>query len=238
MSVRRSRLWLVLILALDTSTEAVVAAVLRTSDAPVAGSAAESSQDEVLGRAGYAGPTSHGEQVGVVVERALAASRVTAEQLDVIGVGRGPGPFTGLRVGLAHAEVLGWVLGIPVHGVCSLDVLAAEAHADGIGELLAVTDARRREVYWARYGADGARLAGPAVSRPLDVADRFLPVVGSGAQHYPDAFPQARPPAAPDAGVLARLVAGRVRAGAAPEVGPLYLRRPDAVAAARRKRVT
>lgn len=216
-----------LILALDTATEAVATAVVDTAT------------DHVLGRGRFLGPAAHGEALAVLVEEALAQAGVSPGDLGAIGVGRGPGPYTGLRVGLVHAEVLGWALDIPVHGVCTLDVLAAEAVAGGLDEpFLAVTDARRREVYWARYAAGGVRVSGPGVDRPQEVAERDLPAVGPGAARYPQWFPDARPPHHPDPAALARMVAELVAHGTTPELAPLYLRRPDAVAAPTRKRVT
>ncbi|HEX6888448.1 MAG TPA: tRNA (adenosine(37)-N6)-threonylcarbamoyltransferase complex dimerization subunit type 1 TsaB [Candidatus Nanopelagicales bacterium] len=215
------------ILGLDTATEAVGAAVL------------DSTTDAVLGRGTFVGPAAHGEQLAALVARALEAAGLAPAQLGAIAVGRGPGPFTGLRVGLVHAEVLGWVLGIPVHGVCTLDALAAEAVAGGLaGPFLVATDARRREVYWARYDAGGHRVSGPAVGPAAEIPDRQLPVVGAGAQRYPQALPDRRDPVHPDAAWIARLAAAQLARGEAPEVTPLYLRRPDAVAAASRKRVT
>lgn len=216
-----------LILALDTATEAVGAAVLDTA------------ADRVVGRAAHLGPAAHGEQLAPLVAQALAEAGVAPGDVAVIGVGRGPGPFTGLRVGLVHAAVLGWALGIPVRGVCSLDVLAAQAVADGVAEeFLVATDARRREVYWARYGPDGARLLGPAVGPPDAIDGRDVPAVGNGAARHPGHFPGHREPLHPDPAVLARLVAGQLRDGSPAEIAPLYLRRPDAVAATQRKRVT
>ncbi len=216
-----------LILGLDTATDAVGVAVLDTE------------RDEVVGRAAHVGPAAHGEQLAPLVERALARARVAPADLAAIGVGRGPGPYTGLRVGLAHAEVLGWALSIPVHGVCTLDVLAAEAVATRVtSEFLAVTDARRREVYWARYAPGGQRIDGPAVDRPDDVPGPGLLALGSGAERYPDRFPHRSGPVDPDPGQLARLVATELREGTRPNVAPLYLRRPDAVAATTRKPVT
>ncbi|MGB7982632.1 MAG: tRNA (adenosine(37)-N6)-threonylcarbamoyltransferase complex dimerization subunit type 1 TsaB, partial [Candidatus Nanopelagicales bacterium] len=127
-----------LILALDTATPAIGAAVLDTDTG------------QVRGRAGFVGPGAHGEQLAPVVAQALALAGITPRELDAVAVGRGPGPFTGLRVGLVHAAVMGWALGIGVHGVCTLDVLAAQARDAGVsGSFLVATDARRREVYWA-----------------------------------------------------------------------------------------
>lgn len=225
-----------LVLALDTATETVVAAVLEAGDHRAPDDLVP--DGVVLARTSGSGLLAHGEQIAVVVQEALDTAGVGVAALDVIAVGRGPGPFTGLRVGLAFAETLGWAAGIPVHGACTLDVLAAQALAEWPEDLIVATDARRREVYWASYASDGRRRGGPAVSRPLDVPDRHLLAVGAGALRYPDAFPLARGPVQPDAGVLARLVADAVRRGEQPEVGPLYLRRPDAVAATIRKPVT
>jgi len=178
----------------------------------------------------------HGEQVAGVVQEALAVADVAVAALSVIGVGRGPGPFTGLRVGLAFAETLGWTLGLPVYGVCTLDVLAAEAVDNGIDEpFLVATDARRKEVYWASYSERGTRLDGPQVSRPADIATD-LPVVGRGAVLYPDAFPRGCPPEHPSAGVLAQALAEERVEPLDPE--PLYLRRPDAAEPGKRKRVS
>ena len=101
--------------------------------------------------------------------------------------GTGPGPFTGLRVGLVTAAALADALAIPAYGVCSLDGLAVRAGGEH-GRVLAVTDARRREVYWAAY-ADGVRIAGPAVDRPADLAGRVADLgvevaCGAGARQY------------------------------------------------------
>ena len=100
------------------------------------------------------------------------------------------------------------------------------------------TDARRREVYWARYGAGGVRIDGPHVGRAVEIPQRGVPTAGAGADRYPEAFAERRGPEYPDPGVLARLVAVLLETGAPPDVEPLYLRRPDAVAPATRKRVS
>jgi tRNA threonylcarbamoyl adenosine modification protein YeaZ len=217
----------VLILALDTATEAVAAAVLDTD------------ADAVLGRASFLGPASHGEQLAPVVAQALAEASAQPRDLTGIGVGRGPGPFTGLRVGLVHAGVMGWALGIPVHGVCTLDVLAEQAHRRGLrGPFLVATDARRREVYWARYGPDARRVEGPHVGPARDIPDRSLPAIGAGAAAYPDDLVDHQEPLYPDPAVMARIAARMIIAGEPADLTPLYLRRPDAVAAPGRKKVT
>ena len=144
----------------------------------------------------------------------------TVDGLDAVVVGCGPGPFTGLRVGMATAAAYGHALGIPVHGVCSLDAIGV----DTAGDVLVVTDARRREVYWARY-RDGVRVEGPAVDAPADV-----PATADGVAGSPDhaaLFDLPRqPPVYPTA---AGAGAGRPDWTAAPApLVPLYLRRPDA----------
>jgi len=115
-----------------------------------------------------------------------------------------------------------------VHGVCSLDVLAVQA---GRGEAITVvTDARRREVFWASYDADGGRIAGPAVGRPADVAATATGrVVGPGALMYAEAFGDVSGPDRPSGGALCALVAERLASGGEllPAL-PTYLRRPDA----------
>jgi tRNA threonylcarbamoyl adenosine modification protein YeaZ len=217
----------VLILGLDTASDAVGAAVL------------EADSNQVLGRATHVGPAAHGERLAPLVEQAMAQAGCAPAELAAIGVGRGPGPYTGLRVGLVHAQVLGWVLGIPVHGVVTHDAMAAQAVAEGLtGAFLVVTDARRREVHWSRYGPGGVRLEGPHVGPPAEVPQPALPAVGAGAMRYPEVFGDPRGPAHPDPAWLARLAREQLRDGTAPEVTPLYLRRPDAVAATTRKRVT
>src|SRR3954447_7933769 len=97
-----------------------------------------------------------------------AEAGATLHDIGAIVVGAGPGPFTGLRVGMVTAGALGDALAVPVHGVCSLDAIAGEAVRDAAadGPLLVATDARRREVYWAAYDAAGARTAGPYVEAP------------------------------------------------------------------------
>jgi tRNA threonylcarbamoyladenosine biosynthesis protein TsaB len=180
----------------------------------------------------------HGEQLAPLIEQALARAGIGRQDLTAVAVGVGPGPFTGLRVGLVTARTLGYVLDIPVHGVCSLDVLAVEAVETGAvtaGEFLVATDARRKEVYVARYDEGGVRLAGPVVDKPAALATD-QPVVGEGGALYPEAFPHRTGPAAPSAGWLARVVAEERAELLDPE--PLYLRRPDAVAPGKPKRVS
>ena len=192
--------------------------------------------DDVVAERGSELPMKHGEQLAPLIERVLLDAGRVRQDLTAIAVGVGPGPFTGLRVGLVTARTLALVLELPVHGVCSLDVLAVEAVDTGTvtGDFLVATDARRKEVYVASYDGRGTRRDGPVVRRPADAASG-LPVVGEGAVLYPEAFPDARGPRRPSAGWLARVVAEERAELLDPE--PLYLRRPDAVANAARKPV-
>jgi len=184
-----------LILAIDTATPAVTAGVVRLDGV------------EVLGERVTVDARAHAEQLTPNVLSALGDAGVTVNDLNAVVVGCGPGPFTGLRVGMATAAAYGHALDIPVHGVCSLDAIGV----DTTGDALVVTDARRREIYWARY-RHGVRVAGPAVNAPADVP---------GAE---DAL--ALPPGYPSVAGLVRVVADWA---AAPEpLIPLYLRRPDA----------
>jgi tRNA threonylcarbamoyl adenosine modification protein YeaZ len=204
------------LLAFDTSSPTVTVAVHDGAD--------------VVARLVSAETMRHGEQLTPLVDRGLRQVGITARDLTAIAVGVGPGPFTGLRVGLVSARTMAYVLQIPVYGVCSLDVLAVEAiETDAVGgSFVVATDARRREVYLATYDEEGLRVSGPEVQRPAYVADslRDLPAVGEGAALYPDAFPDGRRPLRPDAGWLARCVVEERAELRDPE--PLYLRRPDA----------
>ena len=156
-----------LLLAFDTATPAITVAVHDGTS--------------VVGQAGGEGATAHGEQLAPAIREALAQAGLVPADLTDVAVGVGPGPFTGLRVGVVTALTLGATLGLRTHGVCTLDVLAAEA-ATGLGEeFLVATDARRREVYWARFAADGHRLEGPAVDLPavVDVSRAVMCCVSS-----------------------------------------------------------
>lgn len=140
------------VLTIDTATPAVSAGVVRLSDGEAPATLAE--RVTIDARA-------HAEQLTPNIVAALGDAGITAGDLDAVVVGCGPGPFTGLRVGMASAAAFAHAIGVPVHGVCSLDAIGGDTR----GDVLVVTDARRREVYWARYH-DGARVAGPSVNAP------------------------------------------------------------------------
>ena len=176
----------------------------------------------------------HGEMLAPGIERVLTDAGATVEDLTAIAVGVGPGPFTGLRVGLVTARTLALTREVLVHGVCSLDVLAAEAMDAGLSEFWVATDARRKEVYLASYAGD-RRVTGPEVLKPADAATS-APVVGRGALLHPDAFPRAEGPEHPSAAVLCEVVLQRRFELLGPD--PLYLRRPDATEPGKPKRVS
>lgn len=211
-----------LILGLDTSTPAVSVALVDLA----AGTLAESVVVDAR---------RHGELLAAGITAVLHEAGADRRDVGAIAVGLGPGPFTGLRVGVVTAVTLADALGIPARGTCSLDGL-------GEGQRVAMTDARRREVYWARYDAAGARIDGPHVSRPadLDAELRNVAVVGAGALLYADLFSALdvrSEPRYPSAAAIVGVVAPRLGDEARPLV-PLYLRRPDAEQPGPPKRVT
>ncbi|BAJ28928.1 MULTISPECIES: tRNA (adenosine(37)-N6)-threonylcarbamoyltransferase complex dimerization subunit type 1 TsaB [Kitasatospora] len=202
-----------LLLAFDTATPAVTAAVHDGTS--------------VLAESYEVDARRHGELLLPTIAAVLRAAGADKRDLTGLAVGVGPGPYTGLRVGLVTAAALGDALGLPVHGVCTLDAIAHQARAEGLtGAFTAATDARRKEVYWASYDAAGARVSGPAVDRPAEIepGDR---TVGAGALLY--GLPAASGPEHVSAGALADFAVRELAAGRAllPNA-PLYLRRPDA----------
>ena len=203
-----------LLLAFDTATPQVAVALHDGLDV-----VAELVSDRTM---------KHGEQLTPLIDAALRQAGADRTDVTAVAVGAGPGPFTGLRVGLVTARTLGLVLEVPVYAVCTLDVLAYEAvrTAAVAGPFAVATDARRKEVYLARYDETGQRVDGPLVEHPAAVATE-LPAVGEGARLYPEAFPNASGPLRPSAGWLARAVTDEAVELLDPE--PLYLRRPDAV---------
>jgi tRNA threonylcarbamoyladenosine biosynthesis protein TsaB len=218
------------LLAFDTATPYVAVALLDAEQGLVV---AERRSEHRM---------QHGEQLAPLIETVLTDAGIVRQDLTAVAVGTGPGPYTGLRVGLVTARTLGYVLDIPVYGVCSLDVIALEAvlGPTPVGrDLVVATDARRKEVYLAAYDEEGRRLHGLddglQVLRPADAATE-LPVAGEGPVLYPDAFPHRVEPVLPSAAWLARAVAEELAELHDPE--PRYLRRPDAVAPAAPKRVS
>jgi tRNA threonylcarbamoyl adenosine modification protein YeaZ len=174
------------VLAIDTSTSRTSVAIIEA--------------DNVLFTGFLDGATAHGPSLPALVQEALAINDV-----DEVVIGMGPGPFTGLRVGIAFAHSFALAREIPVRGVCSLDAIAAQINEK---DFIITVDARRKEVYWARY-TDGVRVGDPAVNSPADV---------SGAPIYAELYPDMK--------ALVKLPGNITE--------PIYLRRPDAVATADR----
>jgi tRNA threonylcarbamoyl adenosine modification protein YeaZ len=218
----------VLVLALDTATPASTAALVEVTPETIRGVAERRTVDA----------RAHGEKLAPQIAATLDEAGVRPRDLGAIVAGVGPGPYTGLRVGLATAVSMGQALGIPTYGVCSLDGLGRAA---GPGRVLVATDARRREVYYAVY-LDGVREMGPEVAKPAEVAaataaDRCA---GEGALKYAEIFglPVEEHLLYPPGAALVALAAPRIRAAAPSEpLTPLYLRRPDAVEPVGRKPV-
>ncbi|UQS22428.1 tRNA (adenosine(37)-N6)-threonylcarbamoyltransferase complex dimerization subunit type 1 TsaB [Amycolatopsis thermalba] len=214
-----------LVLALDTSTPAVTAGVAELATGVT-----------VLAERVTLDARAHGE---LITPHALDATReagVALKDVGAIVVGAGPGPFTGLRAGLATAAALGHALGVPVHPVGSLDAIAQQVDA---GEPFSVvTDARRREVYWAAYDATGARTGGPHVQAPAELSLGLA--AGDGARRYAEQLgARVVEPYYPGTAGLVAAARDALTSGAAPApLTPLYLRRPDAVEPGARKRVT
>ena len=158
-------------------------------------------QEGILMWSGFKdGATAHGPALPALVQEAI-----TGQSIDEVLVGMGPGPFTGLRIGIAFARSFALARNISVRGVCSLDAIAAQVDEK---DFIVTVDARRKEVYWARY-KEGVRVGEPAVNFPSEV---------SGAQVYADLYPD--------------LLAMAALSGNITE--PIYLRHPDAVATADR----
>jgi tRNA threonylcarbamoyl adenosine modification protein YeaZ len=209
----------VFVLAIDTSSPAVTAAVVT-----VAGEVVLAAERATLAARG------HSELLAPSIIDCLAAAGIEGGAVTAVVAGTGPGPYTGLRVGLVTAMAWADALGIPAYGVCSLDAIGRAAADEPA--LLVATDARRREVYWARY-AYGQRVSEPAVARPAELdLDGLSAVAGAGGELYQHLWPglARRAERYPDPVPLVELARARIEAGAPSEVlQPLYLRRPDAV---------
>ena len=174
-----------LTLAIDTSTSRTIVGIIDG--------------DNVLFEKFHEGATDHGRALSQLVAEALKVSHPPKQ----VVVGMGPGPFTGLRVGISFAHAFGLARNIPVVGVCSLDAIAIVE-----SEYTVAIDARRKEIYWARY-KDGVRIEGTSLSKPAGV-DGFI------IDQYPD---------------MKKLVA---LSNSQNVTEPMYLRRPDAVPTAER----
>jgi tRNA threonylcarbamoyl adenosine modification protein YeaZ len=210
----------VLVLALDTATPTLVAGLADWS---------ERGATQVLAERAVPSGNRHAELLTPTITSVLDDAGRTMGDLDAVVTGLGPGPFTGLRVGVVSAAALADARGLPVFGVCSLDAI-------GSGARTVVTDARRKEIYWAVYGENGARTEGPGVIRPEELG-RPGPFAGDPAF-------TARLGA--DVAAAEVTTAGLLRAAepqlldpsSAGPLVPLYLRRPDATPPTAIKAVT
>ncbi|WP_168626238.1 tRNA (adenosine(37)-N6)-threonylcarbamoyltransferase complex dimerization subunit type 1 TsaB [Cryobacterium sp. BB307] len=204
-----------MLLAIDTSAGSSVAIVDRDAG--------------VLAQRSVEDTRKHAEVIGDLIRECLAESGIATSALSGVAVGMGPGPFTGLRVGIAAAATFAFAAGKPVVRVVSHDAVAFGWYADGnTGALLVTTDARRREVYWSEFsGADDVglpvRAAGPAIAKPDELT--------TGAHRLDTHWVSAA-----SVGLLAERIYQHGRDFAAPE--PVYLRSPDVTLSAGPKRVT
>ncbi len=220
-----------LVLALDTSSPTVTVAVCDVAGGDV----------RLLAERNETADNRHGERLAPLITASLREAGVVPRQLGTLVVGLGPAPFTGLRVGIVTARAMSDALGIAAYGVCSLDGIAHRI-AIGDGPFAVVTDARRKQVYWALYGETGHRIDGPELAPPAVLAEelrsRTTDVVGAGALKYPESFAgftvrQGDPsPRAVD------LVWCNDFAAPPGDLAPMYLRRPDAQPPGRPKAVT
>jgi tRNA threonylcarbamoyl adenosine modification protein YeaZ len=172
-------------LVIDTSTSRTIVGLVK--------------EGQIIWQGFHDGATDHGNAVASLAKQGLTMG----VNPDRVVVGMGPGPFTGLRVGIAFARAFAAARNIPVIGICSLDAIVVEQD-----EYTVAIDARRKEIYWAKYKS-GKRVQGPAVNFPADVSGYIIDL-------YPD-------------------ISRMVELSEAQNVSkPFYLRRPDAVATADR----
>lgn len=166
----------------------------------------------------------HAEVLVPMVDDVLQAARFAQDQVELIVVDVGPGAYTGLRVGIATAQALGFALGVPVRGVLSVDVLAAGSQL--AEPFTAAVDARRSQLFWASYAHATRRLDGPFVTGAEDVSSRTGPVVGGAGTPFTATFGDVREPSLPDAAHAVQLVVDAAVPALRDPV-PVYLRRPD-----------
>lgn len=214
-----------LLLAIDTATSAITVAL--------------HDGERVLAESSTLDARRHAEFLAPGIAEVLERAGRTPADVSAVVAGTGPAPFTGLRIGLVTARTFAFALGIPVFGVCSLDTLAHQGwleEAAGLGRsCIVATDARRKEVYWARYDLTVrgvVRRGEPMVAKAESIAEevRDLPVIGRGAVLYADWFGPRLGPLDVSAGALADLAVRRLAAGEElAAADPMYLRRPDAM---------
>lgn len=241
------------ILTIDTSAVASAALLEFSPDGPLG-------SHSVVEQFATADTRSHAEVLAPGVNSLFTDPVQEGPQLAAIVVGTGPGPFTGLRAGIAMARTLAFTWNVPLFGLMSLEALAEEVRLSTRTEhgFAIATDARRKEVYWATYASDGMLLQGPNVGPIAELADLAdladlavtgLPVYGAGAGLYaPElqaaglivdpAFSQSQPTALYlGLAAIRRIVAaGSIEDAGLSDTAPLYLRESDAKVPSPRKR--
>ena len=183
------------------------------------------SMGTVLAELNYPEPMTHSERIGAAIEKVLADAGVRPGQVSLVVAGVGPGPFTGLRVGLAAAQFFALGAKADLVAVCSLDAIALDYFQANPGSraLLVSTDARRKEVFWASYQgvANGipVRVLGPSVNKPEDLGE-FINL----AEHEVTELVVR-------AGALGEIAFAQSLTELGPnrDLTPIYLREPDAV---------
>jgi len=233
----------VLALGIDTSTPRVSVGLVHKEPPPRTNVAVLSGPAKVVARRDELVNNKHGEVLAAFIDEALREAGASAADLGAIGVGLGPGPFTGLRVGIMTAAAMSDALGVPAYGICSLDVVArTQATTD---PFVVVSDARRKQLYWAVYNEAGGREDGPEIGSPQDIAQhlqgRVTDVVGPASTLYAAAFAGFRlaEPRWPDAWQIAEHAWMQRQIDRPTEaLTPMYLRRPDAREPGPPKKVT
>lgn len=217
------------VLALDTATPAVTAGIVDLTELDGA--------VVLLAERVTLDARRHVEALLPQIHDCLSQLGLSPIDLGGVVAGVGPGPFTGLRVGIATAQAFADAAALPLYGVCSLDAIAHAARQGHAGPLVVTTDARRHEVYWALYDADGQRLTSPAVDTPAQLRSLLddgtvsaESAAGEGASIYADVLQlPVHPVQYPTCLGLVHGAVPRLLAGIPSEQPrPLYLRRPDA----------
>ncbi|MGN8049398.1 tRNA (adenosine(37)-N6)-threonylcarbamoyltransferase complex dimerization subunit type 1 TsaB [Curtobacterium sp. 22159] len=206
-----------MLLAIDTSAGTSVAAVDPSTGLARATRSTEDSRR-------------HAEVIGPFLAEVLDEAGIAAADVTGVVAGMGPGPFTGLRVGIAAARTFAAARGVPFLPLVSHDAVAADQAQQG--PFVVLTDARRREVYWSAYDEAGTRVAGPGLAKPADL-DEAIRASSPTAVGW-DRVTAASIPA----WRLGALAADRLASGAPfAEDAPLYLRDPDVTMPGAPKRV-
>ena len=233
-----------LALGIDTSTPMVSVALVEKELLPRDGVSRLTGPPVLLARRDELVNNAHGEVLAAFIDEVFNDAGASTSELGAVGVGLGPGPFTSLRVGIVTAAALSDALGIPAYGVCSLDVIG-QAHSMDEGSFVVVSDARRKQLYWAVYNGVGGREEGPEIGFPQDIADhvrgRVEEVAGPAASLYADAFNglAIADSRYPDASAIAQDAWFKRNSDHPAEpLTPMYLRRPDAQEPGPPKRVT